>query len=1201
MKLLIDLQCLQTSSRYRGIGHYVNSLVKALLTINKARPQPHNITLLFNGYHPELIDELRQQWGPLLEGVHIRIFHAPPDTAESGCPNQGIIRVGESLRDEFIARLEPDFVLIGSLFEGMTDNYVCEISRARQYAVGVIGYDLIPLISPEQYLGDPLIHEWYYHKLKSLHCADVIFAISESARKEFEDHLQQPDGSVITISTACDDSYYPLDGTSEDCSHTLAELGITRRYILYSGAADERKNLNALLQAFSQLDGALKNDLGLVLVGKFSEADRAGLSRFAGNHGIPPEHIIYTGFIAQKTLNVLYNRCSVFVFPSRHEGFGLPVLEAMTCGAPVLCANTTSLPEVMGLEAAMFGPDDIPRLASLITRVVTEPEFSKQLREHGLKQSKKFCWRKTAEKLLVHAEQIVSEYRPAGKADKPDRISHLARLCSIWQMEDHRLRQIANCLAANDLALEYRLPEHQRHWRIEGPFDSSYSLALLNREIARGLTAIGQTVSLHSTEGPGDFAPSEEFLADNPDVAQMVSRSQQNMLQPEITSRNLYPPRVHDMASDTRLLHLYAWEETGFPQEWVGNFNQHLTGLTCLSEHVQKVLIDNGVCLPMAVSGCGVDHWDRVEPQAYPLVAPGFRFLHVSSCFPRKGIDAMLQAWGIAFSRHQDVTLVIKTFDNPHNNVDQLLAEHQSANPDYPRVIVIKEDLPDGQLKSLYQQCHALIAPSKAEGFGLPLAEAMLSGLPVITTGWSGQMDFCDESTAWLVRFEFEPADTHFNLSDSLWANPGVEDLASQLQVVFNASESEREHKSIMAASRLREHFTWEQVAMRLANQTESIIKRRQHENLKRPLNIGWVSTFNQRCGLATYSQHLIEQNAEDKITVFAPYTSEPETETDNSPVVKRCWQLDDNDTLEDLARQLLAENLDAVVIQMNYYFYDYQALTHLIATLKNRGLVVTLTLHSTSDPEPRKAVANLQTALELADRVIVHTVKDINCLADIGIVSNAVLIPHGVARIEAGPVNWPFAGRPCIASYGFALPHKGLEELVDVFAQLRLEYPELVLMLLNSEHQEPVSGEFIESLHQRITTLGLEESVYAEHRFLPDAQSIGLLQQATVIAMPYQNTGESSSGAVKMAIASGRPVLVTPLPVFADVAPAVTMLKGTSAEALKEGLVQALAGKGLPDSGGVTRWRESRAYPVIAKRTFNMVRSLWINRQTGE
>ena len=1205
MRLLIDLQCLQTSSRFRGIGHYVSSLLKALLQVNQQRQQPHDIIVLLNNYQPELIQDFQQHWSSLLPPGAIRVFHALPETAELSFCNPGIVRISEQLRNEFIERLNPDFVLISSLFEGMADDFVCDIPRNRSCPVGVIGYDLIPLISPREYLGDPVINRWYRRKIDSLQRVDRVFAISESASREFETHLELPEGSVATISTGCDQGYYPLGETDEIQREVLRELGISGPFILYSGASDERKNLNALVQAFNRLSVDLKKSLRLVLVGKFNEVDQARLSQYAKTHGIPPRHILYTGFVPQQTLNILYNHCQVFVFPSRHEGFGLPVLEAMTCGAPALCANTTSLPEVMGLEAAMFGPDDIPRLTQLITRVVTEPDFRQQLIDHGLERSRRFSWHKTATELLHQIEQTIDKHRGSPPGSTPSngsssadtkRIETLAQLCQRWKLDDRQLRQLANALAANDLALTKILPQRQYNWRLEGPFDSSYSLALLNRETARGLAAIGQPVSLHSTEGPGDFEPSPAFLADNPDIAYMHSLSHDKAFRPTIISRNLYPPRVNDMAEGAHLLHHYAWEEAGFPQEWVEDFNRHLTGITCLSEHVRKVLIDNGVCLPMSVSGCGVDHWDRVVPKPYPLQARAFRFLHVSSCFPRKGVDALLEAWGQAFSDADNVSLVIKTFENPHNNVQDLLAAQRRARPDYPDVVIISEDLPAGQLKYLYENCQALVAPSKAEGFGLPLAEAMLSGLPVITTGWSGQLDFCDHDTAWLTKFHFEPAQTHFQLPDSVWASPDTEHLASQLCEVYALPPSERRRKTAAAIQRLREQFTWEQVALRLANQADDIIQRRQNEDIQRPLRVGWVSTWNQRCGVATYSEHLTETNKHDQVIVFAPHNSGSD-DSGNGPQVIRCWHQNDQDPLHELASQLLAAKLDAVVIQMNYYFFDFDALAQLIATLKASGIVVTFTLHSTVDPEPRKALTRLARAAELADRVLVHTVPDLNRLAQAGIVSNTLLMPHGIADIEPEPVEWNFNGRPCIASYGFALPHKGLEQLIEAFAQLHRENPQLVLLLLNAEHQDPVSAQFIKTLHQRIGELGIADAVHAEHRFLRNGECLGLLQQASVIALPYQQTGESSSAAVRMAIASGRPVLVTPLPIFGDVEPAVAILPGTSAEAIRDGLAQALAGQLGPDPERLRQWRESRAYPVVAKRTFNLLRSLWLNR----
>ena len=331
-------------------------------------------------------------------------------------------------------------------------------------------------------------------------------------------------------------------------------------------------------------------------------------------------------------------------------------------------------------------------------------------------------------------------------------------------------------------------------WRIEGPFDSTYSLALLNRETARALESLGHKVILHSTEGPGDFAPNEKFLEINPDLRDMYARNSQFPQEVcDVVSRNLYPPRVADMSCRLNLLHHYAWEESAFPQEWVDNFNLSLQGITCLLTHVLKVMIDNGVNVPLSVSGCGVDHWERIENAAgFQVNGKSFKFLHVSSCFPRKGADVLLKAYGEAFSSADDCTLIIKTFHNPHNEINTWLAEEREKYPNYPDVQIIDGDLSDSELKALYQQCDALVSPSRAEGFGLPLAEAMLSGLAVITTGWSGQLDFCSTETAWLIDYQFAPAQTHFNLFNSVWAEPDMFHLARVMREVMEMPLDQR-------------------------------------------------------------------------------------------------------------------------------------------------------------------------------------------------------------------------------------------------------------------------------------------------------------------------------------------------------------------------------------------------------------------------
>ena len=236
------------------------------------------------------------------------------------------------------------------------------------------------------------------------------------------------------------------------------------------------------------------------------------------------------------------------------------------------------------------------------------------------------------------------------------------------------------------------LPEYLR-WRIEGPFDSSYSLALVNRNLAFGVEKCGHDVSLYSTEGPGDFDPNPEFLRTHPHERHLweknIGKKNDTF---DVVSRYLYPPRVTEMNGTLNILHCYGWEETVFPKDWCKQFNKHLDAVFTASPFVKKTLIDSGVTIPVFVSGHGVDHWRAVQAAPFHIEAKKFRFLHISSCFPRKGVDVMLKAYGQAFTDQDDVSLIIKTFPNPHNEVHEWLRQAKGERTDFPHVIIIEED-----------------------------------------------------------------------------------------------------------------------------------------------------------------------------------------------------------------------------------------------------------------------------------------------------------------------------------------------------------------------------------------------------------------------------------------------------------------------------------------------------------------------------
>ena len=346
-------------------------------------------------------------------------------------------------------------------------------------------------------------------------------------------------------------------------------------------------------------------------------------------------------------------------------------------------------------------------------------------------------------------------------------------------------------------------------------------------------------------------------------------------------------------------------------------------------------MVDNGVCVPLSVSGNGTDHWINIAPDgSYRIEGKSFRFLHVSSCFPRKGADVLLKAYGQAFTCRDDVTLVIKTFPNPHNEIHRWLAEARAESPDFPEVLIIEDDLTNAQLKSVYEQCQTMVAPSRAEGFGLPMAEAMLSGLAVITTGWSGQLDFCSEKTAWLVDYKFAPANTHFGLFDSVWAEPDVDHLAATMREVFEAPPVLRNERVAAGKHLLLEKFKWSDVARRL------VISARSWSQAPIPCEprIGWVTSWNTRCGIATYSAHLVE-NIPSKVTIFAARTADL-TQQDG-PEVDRCWVAGEEDALDELAKCIGDQQIDTLVIQFNYSFFNLERFGDFLTSQLDTGRAV--------------------------------------------------------------------------------------------------------------------------------------------------------------------------------------------------------------------------------------------------------------------
>ncbi len=398
MRIVIDLQGAQSASRFRGIGRY--SLALALGVARNAGS--HEIWIVLNNGLPAAIASIRAAFDGLVAQERIRVFDIATPAAEMDPSAQWRTRADEKVREYFIEQLRPDAVLVTSLFEGYVDDAVCSVGQWRSgLDTAVVLYDLIPFLNPQAYLGTATQQHYYDRKIASLRAAGLLLAISDYSREEAIGALGLDPQRVVAISTAVDERFHPAEQGEAELAALRARYGIERALIMYApGGFDARKNIDGLVKAYSLLPQELRTTHQLLIASKLESSDRERLHQFSLRCGLAADELLFTDYVDDDTLVALYRACALFVFPSRHEGFGLPALEAMACGALVIGGDNTSLPEVIGSPEAMFDAADPEAIAACIGRVLEDPALQRRLREHGRRQAAKFSWDATATRAL---------------------------------------------------------------------------------------------------------------------------------------------------------------------------------------------------------------------------------------------------------------------------------------------------------------------------------------------------------------------------------------------------------------------------------------------------------------------------------------------------------------------------------------------------------------------------------------------------------------------------------------------------------------------------------------------------------------------------------------------------------------------------------------------------------------------------------
>ncbi|MGA2145162.1 MAG: glycosyltransferase family 1 protein [Bryobacteraceae bacterium] len=367
-----------------GIGTYIRGLVRGLGLIDST-----------NCYTLVASPEEGRALGELPPNFHLAAYTRPDDSPWDNL-----------LFPMFVRRLKPDLVHVPL-------NRV-PLWMPQPYVVTI--HDMANLLFESEHSHVRLsLRRWRFRR--GLARASFLIAVSDATRRDVESTVDVPPGRIRRIYNAPDPEFAAgaASPSTEHNGRVLERYQVNYPYLLYAGNIRVHKNIPRLVEAFAVLREQLSGhpeyrDLHLILIGD-TIARNAAVRQAVFRSRI--SHLVrFLGFVPSDTLRCFYQSAAAFVFPSRYEGFGLPPLEAMACGTPVVASNVSSLPEVLGDAAMLVNPENVFDIARGIRDVLVDPSMRCALVQKGFAQVARFSWRDTARQVLeIYREVAAHEHR----------------------------------------------------------------------------------------------------------------------------------------------------------------------------------------------------------------------------------------------------------------------------------------------------------------------------------------------------------------------------------------------------------------------------------------------------------------------------------------------------------------------------------------------------------------------------------------------------------------------------------------------------------------------------------------------------------------------------------------------------------------------------------------------------------------------
>ena len=670
-----------------------------------------------------------------------------------------------------------------------------------------------------------------------------------------------------------------------------------------------------------------------------------------------------------------------------------------------------------------------------------------------------------------------------------------------------------------------------------GSISGHYSLAAINRNIVFRL--------LNKVKNVFVICYHENYFDKIEDIA--ITKDEYETLRSIVPDKNAHPKRSDDkvaiyhhypLIEDVREgygfeIAVFFWEESRIPQRTIEILNSKYKGILVSTFFIKKILIDNGCYTPVKVADIPL----KMPPEPSVLQENSeqkreIKLFHISSCLPRKGADVLLRAFNEACKKAKfELSLTIKSFPNPHNSVTEQIELLVDKKYRSKIRVILNEDLTALDVANLYEQCDIVVLPTRGEGLNMPAIEGVHYEKPIISTDYSGQCEFLDDSCEF-IGYKFAPAVTHFNLNYSFWAEPSVKDLGEKIIKVSEQILQNRAPDIKPLKHKVDEMMFGEKNAL---NFISSISHLKSFKNEPSELKIAYFSTYNAVCGIAEYSKYLTDElvRAGAKLDIYTwseqKRTKEPNLAQENGVKVY------------EIEREKLLSGLetDANIIWLQHHFTFFEIDEKLksdVAALKSQGKICFITLHATKQilNYPRQTQQNWHDTLYEFDRVFVHSIDDLNTLRLLGLADNVTLVPHGTQNLAPEQNKRKETdGKFKVGFFGLLFAHKNLPVLLQAFAKFSQNTDAKLIII------SPVANADSEAELQRCRKLceklNLDEKVEWNTEFLPIEEVNKKLSDCDVIVLPYGQTDEGASGAARIALSVCKNVIVTPSRIFSE------------------------------------------------------------------